>query len=89
MFATVKLMVGGNTLSAGVRFKSTGQVYSVCPEHVGFVGDALQVIAGPHKDFDEEVYTVELLRPVPNQTVPYFNSGNGCAWEYITVHVKI
>ena len=87
MFVTAKLVVGGRTLSAGIRFKNTGEIYHVCPEHVVFVGDALQVIAGPHKDFDEDVYTVELLQPMPNQELPFFNSGNGCSMEYITIHI--
>ena len=82
MFVTAKLVVG-----AGIRFKNTGEIYHVCQEHVVFVGDAQQVIAGPHKDFDEDVYTVELLQPMATQKLPFFNSGNGCAMEYITIHI--
>ena len=86
MLVSAKLMISGSTVGAGTHL---GDTYKVSANHVDFVGDIVQIIAGPHKDFEEpDVYTVKLLNPPTTMSdMPFFNSGNGCAWEHVTINV--
>lgn len=86
MFVTAKLVRNGRVVSDNILFKHE---YIVATDHHDLVGNKVYVIAGPHKDFDEDdVYTVELLNPPIGCSLPFFNSKYNSLWEHVKICIE-
>ena len=68
-----------------------GELYQVAPEHVPICGPRLEVIAGPHADFDmynKPVFTVRLVDPPEKCVLPFFNHVMRSAFENVLISVE-
>ena len=90
MYVTANLYCNYQILEPNI-----GDVYEVSSRCVSNVGDKVEVIAGPHKDFiTQHIYTVKLLNP-PTKKLPYapfFNhttkSKEAGKYQYMTINVN-
>jgi hypothetical protein len=68
-----------------------GELYHVAHKHVSICGPRLEVIAGPHADFDmynKPVFTVRLTDPPEKCDLPFFNKKMHSAFENVLISIE-
>jgi len=67
-----------------------GTVYEVNSSQQDVVGTRIQVVAGPHADYNAQwVYTVKLLDPPLGTMLPFFNEEYRSGFGYSDVSVIV
>ena len=89
MFFTARLLIHDDTIMQDTDI-AWGVVYEVAPAQQHVVGTCIQVVAGPHADYDAQwVYTVKLLDPPKDMKLPFFNNEYRSGFGYSDVRVIV